>query len=207
MGNNRSKGRTKKSYMTYIFLGLLALVVIGDIIGAVLYLRQGSEVREQLLQYVGESARGSASFFGILGAQMLYQLTIWGLGLSIIGNLANIGLVFMRGISAGFNLAFLFATLGFGASLLWILQYGLVLMATVFSAYFSMRFAFLMIENLIFKRSMKLFKRHLKYYCSQLVIIVVMTLITATVSYVVNPIISDRLNNVSTESVAVYVME
>jgi len=207
MGNNRSRIHKKKSYMAYIFLGLLALVIVGDAVGAILYLRQGSEVRDQLLQYVSEGTGGSSSFFDILSGQMLYQLTIWGFGLSIIGNIVNAGLVLMRGISAGFNLAFLFSTLGFGASLLWILQYGLILMATVFSAYFSMRFAFLVIHNLIRKRSFKLFKRHLKHYCSQLLIIVVMTLITATVTHIVNPIINDRLTQIASASEVVSVSE
>ena len=181
----RSKKRRQKrklSNMTLIIFSILGIVLIGDIIGAMMYLRQTPDIQANLMQYMATGE--SLSFFQIFWRQFLYQLTIWTMGLTLIGNLVNVFLIFVRGVSAGFNLAVLIQEeMGTGTIVLWLIQYLLILFTTILSVYFSVRFAYLMVKSLIKKRY-QLIKKHLKMYVTQFVIIMVLTTFTSMLSAV-----------------------
>ena len=174
-----------------IILIILGIVLIGDVVGAVMYLRQAPEMQENLMSYV--AIGDSLSFFQIFWQQFLYQLTIWALGLTLIGNLVNLFLIFVRGVSAGFNLAVLIEQeLSTGIIVLWLFQYLLILFTTILSVYFSIRFAYLIVKSLI-KKKYKLIKKHLKLYVTQLIVVTLLTMFTSMTSAVVTPMIQDRL--------------
>ena len=189
----RSRKRRQKrkiSKITRIIFTILGIVLLGDIIGALMYLRQPLEVQTNLMQYM--AAGNALSFFQIFWRQFLYQLTIWIMGLSIIGNVVNLFLVFSRGVSAGFNLAILVGEVGGQTILLWLLQYTLILCTTILSVYFSLRFAYLMIKSLVMKKY-KLIKKHLKLYATQFVVIVLLTTFTSMLSAVTTPMIRSQV--------------
>lgn len=187
--------------MARIIFGILGLVLLGDIIGAVMYLRQSPDMQANLTQYM---ATGEAlSFFQIFWQQFIYQLTIWTMGLTVIGNIVNLFLIFVRGVSAGFNLAALVQGLGSGGTgmiILWLIQYMFILFTTILSVYFSVRFGYLVIKSLL-KKKYKLIKRHLKLYATQFVIIIMLTLFTSMLSAVTTPMIQNRMTEAHIVSV------
>jgi len=193
--NLKRKIRQKRkiSNLTLIIFGILVIVLVGDIIGAIMYLRQSPEMQANLVQYV--TTGDSLSFLQIFWRQFLYQLTIWTMGLTIIGNIVNLFLIFARGVSAGFNLAVLVQEIGAGNTgmiVLWLAQYLLILFTTILSVYFSFRFAYLVIKSLI-KKKYNLIKTHLKLYAMQFVLIMVLIMFTSMLSAVATPIIQNRM--------------
>jgi len=184
----RNKKR-KISRMMTIILGIIGVILIGDIVGAIMYIQQEPATQAQLAVYLTTGQR--LTLFQIFWQQLLYQFTIWTLGLTIIGNLVNIFLIFVRGVSVGFNLSMLAQEASFGVLLLWLVQYLFIILTTVLSAYFSMRFAYLVVKTLLKKRY-DLLKRLFKTYATQLVIIVVLTMVTAIVSSVTTPLVQNQ---------------
>ena len=184
----RNKKR-KISRMMTIILGIIGVILIGDIVGAIMYIQQEPATQAQLAVYFTTGQR--LTLFQIFWQQLLYQFTIWTLGLTIIGNLVNIFLIFVRGVSVGFNLSMLAQEASFGVLLLWLVQYLFIILTTVLSAYFSMRFAYLVVKTLLKKRY-DLLKRLFKTYATQLVIIVVLTMVTAIVSSVTTPLVQNQ---------------
>ena len=191
----RRSNKRKMSRMTIIILGILGVLLIGDIVGALMYARQTPTMQSELLVYIATGER--LSFLQIFWQQFLYQFTIWTLGLTIIGNLVNIFLIFVRGVSAGFNMAVLIQKASFGVLILWLFQYLLIILTTVLSGYFSIRFAYLVIRALVLKKY-ALLKRHLKLYARQLVVIMVLTMITAVFSTVTTPLVQNQFITVAT---------
>ena len=192
--SNKKRKKRKFSNLALIIIVIFGVVLIGDIIGAVMYLRQSPEMQGNLMQYVASG--NSLSFLQIFWRQFLYQLTIWTMGLTIIGNIVNLFLIFARGVSAGFNLAILVQEMSSINSIwviiLWILQYVLILFTTILSAYFSFRFAYLVIKCLI-KKKYNLIKTHLKLYVMQFIFVMVLIMVTSMFTAVTTPIIQDRL--------------
>jgi len=195
-GSNKLKQKPKISYLALIIIGILIIVLVGDIIGAVMYLRQSPEMKVSLIQYIATG--DSLSFLQIFWRQFLYQLTIWTMGLTIIGNIVNLFLIFARGVSAGFNLAFLVQEVGsFGsiwAILSWLVQYVLILFTTILSVYFSFRFAYLVIKSLI-KKKYSLIKTHLKLYAMQFLFILILIMITSMFTAVTTPFIQNQISD------------
>lgn len=190
MKQQRRTKRRKISSMTAIILAILGVILIGDIIGALIYLRQTPTVQAELMGYL--ALGDSLSFLQIFWQQFLYQFTIWTMGLTVVGNLVNIFLIFARGISAGFNIAVLAQEASLSILLLWLLQYLLIIFVTVLSAYFSIRFAYLMVKSIV-KKKYDLMKKHLKLYATQFIVIMVLTLITSMFSAVTTPMIQNQL--------------
>jgi len=192
--HRRSKRRRQKrrfSNLAIIIFSILIIVLIGDIIGAIMYLRQSPEMQSNLMAYI--AAGESMSFFQIFWQQFLQQLTIWGMGLTIVGVIVNFFLIFIRGFSAGFNLAILVQQeASLGTVILWLVHYLSILFITILSVYFSMRFAYLVIKNLT-KKKYKPIKKHLRLYVTQLIFIVFLTMISSMLSAVVTPGIQNRL--------------
>ena len=186
----RRRQKIKISNMALIILGILGLVLLGDVIGAIMYLRQTPEIQANLMRYIATG--NSLSFFQIFWRQFLYQVTIWIMGLSIIGNLVTLFLVFARGVSAGFNLAVLVQSVGVGTTVLWLTQYIMILFTTILSVYFSIRFAYLVVKSLI-KRRYKLIKKHFKLYATQFVVVMVLTIFTSMFSRITAPIVQSRI--------------
>jgi len=195
--HRRSRKRRQKrkiSNLALIIFGILGIVLVGDIIGAVIYLRQSPEMQANLMQYLATG--NSLSFFQIFWRQFLYQLTIWTMGLTIVGNIVNLFLIFVRGVSAGFNLAVLVQeggdSFGIGTIVLWSIQYILILFTTILSVYFSIRFAYLITKSLI-KKKYKLIKKHLKLYAKQFVVIIILTIFTSMLSAVTTPMVRNQM--------------
>lgn len=190
----RSKKRRQKrrfSNLARIIFMILILVLIGDILGAMIYLRQSPEMHSDLMAYI--TTGNSMSFFQIFWQQFLYQLTIWSMGLTIVGIIVNLFFIFTRGLSAGFNLAILVQQdVSIGIIILWLLHYLFLLFITILSVYFSIRFAYLIVKNLI-KKKYKLIKKHLRLYVMQLIFIVLLTMISSMLSAVVTPGIQAQL--------------
>lgn len=182
----RRRKWTKKISVMTIILPILAVFLLGDIIGAVLYVRQEAAVQAQLYYYLqtGESL----SFFQIFWQQFLYQLTIWSLGLLVVGNFVNIFLIFMHGIRTGFNLAILTQTATAGVIVLWLVQMILIIFTTILSMYFSIRFAYLVIKSIINKKYKRL-KHHLIIYGQQFAVIFLLTILTALTSAIIMPFV------------------
>lgn len=186
------KGKKKISTITLIILTILAIVLIGDVVGAIIYIRQSPEIQENLISYTITGQ--SLSFFQIFWQQFLYQLTIWTLGLTIIGNIINLFLIFIRGISAGFNLALLADNeVSLSIILLWLAQYIFILFTTILSVYFSLRFSYLVIKSLL-KKKYKLLKKYLKLYAIQLLIIAVFCMVTSILTFVITPRIQEQIS-------------
>ena len=191
--SRRRRQKRKRSKMAIIIFTILAIVLIGDVVGAVMYLRQTPDMQESLMIYV--TTGDSLSFFQIFWQQFLYQLTIWTLGATLIGNIINLFLIFVRGVSAGFNLAVLIEQdIATSIIVLWLIQYLLILFTTILSVYFSLRFAYLMVMSLA-KKKVKLIKKYIKLYVMQLMVILLLTLFTAMTSAVVTPIIQNYLTH------------
>ena len=192
----RRRGSRRLSHMGMLFLTILGIVLVGDVVGAIMYLRQTPEVQESLVEYVVSYVGYQQTFFQILWGQMRYQLTIWSLGATIIGNLVNVFLIFTRGVSAGFNLTFLIREVGFFAHgsviFLWLLQHLLVLLVMILNVYFSVRFAY-SIFRLAVKKNYRGMKKQVRLYLHQLVVIVVFTVFTSLVTSALVPNISDYL--------------
>ena len=192
--SNKKRQKRKFSNLALIIFGILGVVLIGDIIGAIMYLRQSAGMQESLRQYVVTG--DSLSFLQIFWRQFLYQLTIWTMGLSIVGIVVNLFLIFARGVSAGFNLAFLIQEIGAStdawAIILWLMQYVLILFTTILSVYFSFRFAYLVVKSLIKKKN-HLIKIHLKQYAMQFVFIIILIMCTSMFTALTTPIIQSRL--------------
>jgi len=200
-GSSKLKENRKISYLALIIIGILIIVLVGDIIGAVMYLRQSPEMKANLMHYIATG--DSLSFLQIFWQQFLYQLTIWAMGLTIIGNIVNLFLIFARGVSAGFNLAFLVQEVGsFGsiwAIIFWLAQYILILFTTILSVYFSFRFAYLVIKSLI-KKKYSLIKTHAKLYVMQFLFILVLIMVTSMFTAVTTPIIQNQISEDVTTS-------
>ncbi|MCL2559929.1 MAG: stage II sporulation protein M [Turicibacter sp.] len=198
--NRRKKTRKKSnvSHITRIVLTLLAIVLVGDLIGVLMYVRQTPETRQALVQYFYSGTEHRLTFFETFWQQAIYQLTIWGLGLTIIGNVANGFLLFARGASTGFNLAFIIdisnGTSNLAILMLWSLQAFLMLFTTILSAYFSVRFAYLVAKS-IYKKKMKIIKKQLKLYVTQLAVVLVLTIFTSLVTAVSMPIVMNGLRH------------
>ena len=179
--------------MLYI---LVLLLIIGDMIGVLLFYKFDEVSIHAGLDYVYEQVnlfnQETWSFNDIFYEQFMYQGSIWLFGLSIIGVIINLFLVFLKGVIAGFNLMFIFETLPFWSAMLtmflWFIQYALVLVVTVVSGYFSIRFVFIVLRTLFVKKEPLRLKKHILYYFYQLVMIMVLTLVTTTVTYFVQPL-------------------
>jgi len=186
----RRKMNRKLSHMGILFFSILGIVLIGDVVGAIMYLRQTPEMQESLVQYVIEHSNHQSSFFQILSGQLRYQLTIWGLGATIIGNLVNVFLIFTRGVSAGFNLTFLIREVGFFSHpdviLMWLFQHLLVLLVMIINVYFSVRFAYTILK-LALKKNYRHMKKQARIYVNQLLVIVVLTIFTSLVTSAIAP--------------------
>lgn len=201
----RTRRRKNFSYVLYILYILVLLVVIGNIIGSTMFVRLSEEGRQQLLSFAFDSVEAYSaenwSFNQLFYRQFMYHGGIWVLGLTVIGVLFNLFLVFLRGVVSGVNVLFLFSNLGveagFWAGILWMLQYLLIMAVTVLSAYFSMRFVVVAAKILFVKKRPELFKQHLLIYFYQLVIIMVLTLFTTGVTYVVQPMVFRQVQRVS----------
>jgi len=182
--------------MGMLFFSILGIVLIGDIVGAIMYLRQTPEIQESLVAYVMEQGENQSTFFQILSGQMRYQLTIWGLGATILGNLVNVFLIFTRGVSAGFNLTFLIREVGLFAHadviFLWLFQHLLVLLVMILNVYFSVRFAYSMIK-LGMKKNYRGMKKQARIYINQLIVIFVLTVLTSLVTTAITPNMSEHL--------------
>lgn len=185
--------RKKISKIAIIIALILVLVLIGDIIGALLYLSLPQTLRESLITYV--TTGEALTFFQIFYQQFLSQLAIWSFGLLIIGNIINLFFIFVRGVSAGFNLAFL---LDGGISslmfILWIIHYTAILSVTILSVYFSLRFSYLVVKSCL-KKKYKLVKKHLNQYVMQLILILVLTILTSFLSFSITPVVTEQLDN------------
>jgi len=186
--------KKKPSNLTLIILSILAIVLIGDVLGAMLYLRQSPATREGLITYVmtGESQ----TFFQIFWQQFVTHLTLWTLGFTIVGNGINVLFLFMRGMSAGFNLAFLIDQgVSTATVILWFVHYFLVLVSTMFTVYFSLRFAYIVIKSVLLKKY-KLVKKQAKLYVMQLVFVLVLVLFIAVASALITPFTWGQLGDV-----------
>ena len=196
---NSSRNRKNKSfsYALYILYVLALLIVIGNIIGSALFMRLDDASRALMLNYVNENINFFDveywSFNQIFYKQFMYQGSMWVLGLSVIGVVVNLFLVFLKGVITGFNIFFIFESMGFFAGLwtsfLWLLQYSLILGVTILSGYFSIRFVIMALKILFLRKNTSMFQKHLLYYFYQLVIIMVLTLITAGVTFFVQPVV------------------
>lgn len=197
--------RRKKtiSYVVYVMYVLVLLVLIGDIIGSSLYLKVDQSSQNLLVNYVSDNISyfdaSQWSFNQIFYKQFMYQGSMWTLGLSIIGVIVNLFLVFLKGVIAGFNVFFIFETLPLFSAILtcflWLVQYVLILGVTILSGYFSIRFVLLTLKLIFFKKNSIMIKKHLLYYFYQLVIIMVLTLITSGVTYFIQPIIYNQFES------------
>jgi|GEM_PF-1508602 len=213
IARNRSKKHSKKpskktrksfSYAVYIFYVLILLLIIGNIIGSILYIRLDESSHHLMLNYVNENINffdiDHWSFNQLFYKQFMYQGSIWILGLSVIGVIVNLFLVFLKGVITGFNIFFIFQTFGFfqglWTSILWLLQYSLILGVTVLSGYFSIRFVVMSVRILFLRKNTAMFKKHLLYYFYQLVILMLLTLVTAGVTYFVQPMVYRQFERV-----------
>ena len=201
----RTRRRKHVSYVLYILYTLILLVVMGNIIGSMMFIRMEDNARHLLLSYalegVGSYQTDAWSFNQLFYRQFMYQGSIWFLGLTVVGVAVNLFLVFLRGVVAGVNVIFLFSSLGvqagFWAGVLWLIQYLLIMGVSVLSAYFSIRFVILSGKILLVKKRPELFKQHLLIYFYQLVIVMALTLFTAGVTYVVQPMVFRQVGRVS----------
>ena len=126
--------RRKKSfsYVLYVMYVLLLLVIIGDIIGASLYIKLEQSSQSLMLNYVNENINAfdqtQWSYNQLFYKQFMYQGSMWVLGLTVIGVVVNLFLVFLKGVIAGFNVFFIFQTLApmeaIWTSFLWLIQRG-----------------------------------------------------------------------------------
>lgn len=198
----QKKRRKKKfNYVLYVLYILLLLVLIGDIIGSSLYVKLGQGSQTSLMNYVGENISSfdpnQWSFNQLFYKQFMYQGSMWVLGLSLIGIIVNLFLVFLKGVIAGFNVLFIFQTLSpmtaIWTSFLWLLQYLLILGVTILSGYFSIRFVILLIKIIFVKKNNLLLQKHFLYYFYQLVIIMILTLMTSGLTYIIQPIVYQQL--------------
>jgi uncharacterized membrane protein SpoIIM required for sporulation len=192
----KTSHRKKLSHLTIVILVILGIVLLGDMVGAIMYVRQSPESKEALMHYFCDGASGHLSLFEIFWQQLMYQLTIWGLGLTIIGNVVNGFLLFARGVSAGFNLAFIIGASNDATSasilLLWSFQSLLILFTTILSVYFSIRFAYLVVKC-IAKKKYQIVKKQLILYITQLGVVLVLTVFTSLVTAIVTPRITQAL--------------
>ena len=197
--------RRKKSfsYVLYVMYVLLLLVIIGDIIGASLYVKLEQSSQSLMVNYVNENInsfdKANWSFNQLFYKQFMYQGSMWVLGLSGVGVIVNLFLVFLKGVIAGFNVFFIFQALSpfqaILASFLWLIQYLFILGVTILSGYFSGRFVIMAVKILFFKKNKMLLKKHLLYYFYQLVIITALTLVTAGVTYFIQPLVYQQFEN------------
>lgn len=193
------KKRRKKTfnYVLYVMYVLLLLVLIGDIIGSSLYVKLEQASQTSLMSYVGDNISSfdpnQWSFNKLFYKQFMYQGSMWVLGLSIIGIVVNLFLVFLKGVIAGFNVFFIFQTLSplsaLITSFLWLLQYLLILGVTILSGYFSIRFVILLLKIIFVKKNNALLQKHFLYYFYQLVIVMVLTLVTSGLTYFIQPVV------------------
>ncbi len=197
------KRRNKSiSIIFYIVYVLLLLILIGDVIGAMLYLKLDETSTHELFKYVHENVQvfnqKDWSFNEIFYEQFMYQGSIWLFGLTIVGVVINLFLIFLKGVIAGFNLLFIFESLPFFTALwtavIWFIQYGLILAFTLISGYFSIRFVVVTVRILVVKKEPKLLKTHLLYYFYQLVIVMLLTLLSTSVTYVMQPLTYEQFN-------------
>ena len=186
--------------MLYVMYVLLLLVIIGDIIGASLYIKLEQSSQSLMVNYVNENInafdQAQWSFNQLFYKQFMYQGSMWVLGLTVIGvvvNLFLVFLVFLKGVIAGFNIFFIFQTLApmqaIWTSFLWLIQYSLILGVTILSGYFSIRFVIMIVKIIFFKKNTTILQKHLLYYFYQLVIIMILTLITSGVTYLIQPLV------------------
>jgi len=185
---SNSKKKRKLSNLT-IILGILGVILIGDIVGALMYVRQSQTVQAELMNYLAAGER--LSFFQIFWQQFLYQFTIWTMGLLVVGNFVNIFLIFTRGVSAGFNIAVLVQEASFGVLILWLIQYLFIIFTTILSVFFSIRFAYLVIKSMM-RKKYALLRKHFKIYATQFVVIMILTMMTALVSTVTTPLVQNQ---------------
>lgn len=193
----QKRRRKTFSYVLYVMYVLLLLVLIGDIIGSSLYVKLEQTSQSSLLTYVNENINSfdasQWSFNQLFYKQFMYQGSMWVLGLSLIGVIVNLFLVFLKGVIAGFNVFFIFQTLSplvaLWTSFLWLIQYLLILAVTILTGYFTIRFVILTLKLVFFKKNNTLLKKHFLYYFYQLVIIMILTLVTSGVTYLIQPIV------------------
>ena len=127
--------RRKKSfsYVLYVMYVLLLLVIIGDIIGASLYVKL-EQSSQSLMVNIYSFDKANWSFNQLFYKQFMYQGSMWVLGLSGVGVIVNLFLVFLKGVIAGFNVFFIFQALSpfqaILASFLWLIQYLFILGVT-----------------------------------------------------------------------------
>ena len=192
------------SYALYILYVLVLLIIIGNIIGSALFMRLDEASRALMLSYVNDNINFFEveywSFNQLFYRQFIYQGSMWVLGLSGIGVIVNLFLVFLRGVITGFNIFFIFESLGFFSGLwtsfLWLLQYILILAVTVLSGYFSIRFVIMALKILFLRKNTAMFQKHLLYYFYQLVIIMMLTLVTAGVTFFIQPIVYQQFEQI-----------
>jgi len=187
----QSKKQGQKFKMKTVILAVLGMVLLGEAIGVLMYLRQTDQVQADLLQYVLTAS--PLSFFQILRQGLLYQITIWLMGLSIIGNLVNLFLVFNRGVGAGVILSVLTQTTGFITIILWLVQYLLSLFVTFLNLYFSLRLAYFVVRALLNKKHL-LVKKIYKSSVKQFILIIILTTLTSIISAIVAPTIQQQLH-------------
>jgi len=196
------------SFALYIVYVLILLVLIGNIIGTTLYMRLEESSQSLMYDYVDQNIKlynGEYwSFNQLFYKQFMYQGSMWVLGLSVIGVMVNLFLVFLKGAITGFNIIFIFQTLGFyqglWVSFLWLLQYSAILGVTLLSGYFSIRFVVMAVKIVFLRKNTAMFQKHSLYYFYQLVIIMALTLITSGLTYLIQPTIYRQFEKVSHQS-------
>ena len=189
--NYKQKQQRRYSNMILLLCIIFGVILAGDVIGATIFLRQSPQTHAYLATYVENGI--SNSFFEIFWTQFLYKFTIFAMGATIIGNVVNLFLVFTRGVTAGFNLAFLISEASFWAMLLWVMQYIMIIFTTILSVYFSLRFAYVVLKSLVLKRH-DLIKKHTKLYIVQFVVIMIFTIITSFLTMIVSPIVINSIS-------------
>ena len=107
----QKRRRKSFSYVLYVMYVLLLLIIIGDIIGSSLYIKLEQSSKSSLLSYVSENINmfdaSQWSFNDLFYKQFMYQGSMWLLGISLVGVVVNLFLVFLKGVIAGFNVFFL----------------------------------------------------------------------------------------------------
>ena len=192
--SNKQNRKKKISSMGRILLTLLGIVIIGDLLGAMLFLRQPGDVQSELVYYIVNETTTSATFWQIFTQQAFYQLTIGGFGITLVGNVMSLFMLFIRGVGAGFNLTFLIREVGFsngGAVIIlaWLFQYVFVLFVTILNLYFGLRFLFHVFKCLQQKKYRRIVV-DLKAYGVQMVMIIILTFFSATVTRLLQPVFS-----------------
>lgn len=184
---------TKKNY----FIFLSSFFIVSIIIGIFFFLYLNSNDKNNMIANINNyfTINNNYNYLNLLldslKSNLFNTILIWILGISVLGSLYNLNILFLEGFSIGFIITSIFKAYKFKGligSFCFLFPSKIVYVILIFIlTYFSTKFSFNIIENLFLKKEVSLIEKMQKYI-KILFISLVLSIICSLFEVFISPI-------------------